>query len=114
MAEVTTVTRLSFCNKALIKLVESGVDCRIIHIAAAAAAVEGLAVRRIEGPAAAKALGQIRVGEEQRREGDEIGRAVADRGIGAGEVIALVAHQRAAPNLAEEADVRHLAGRNRI
>src|ERR1700689_2179161 len=106
MAEVIAVTGPRFIRKPRNKLVKSGPDRRIIGIAAGAAAVECLAVRRIEGPAAAEALGQIRVGEKQGGEGDEIGRAVAHDGIGAREIIALVADEGPAPNLAEETDVR--------
>src|SRR5580698_4804843 len=70
---------------------------RIVRIASGAAAVERLALGGSERAAAAQTLRQIRIGDEQSRERDEVGIAPLQYGIRAREVIGLVGDERAAP-----------------
>src|SRR5262245_50698341 len=87
---------------------------RILRVALFAAAIEGSAVGSVERRAAAEALGKVGIGEKERRERYQIDNDLVQRRVGAGEVVALVAHQRPAPNSPEELDVGPLAGSDRI
>src|SRR5215831_12769381 len=77
----------------------------IIRIAAGGAAVKSLALGRGERAAAAQALGQIGIGDEQRGERDEIGGTALQRRVGAGEVVAFIGNERAAPQWTEKRGV---------
>jgi hypothetical protein len=98
----------------IVKIFHSAGNGRVVGVARRSAAIKSFSVRRIEGTAAAESRRQIRIGKKQRRKRNQIRKTSADRGIGARQVVAFVAHQRAAPKPAKEGDVRHFPGWYRV
>src|SRR5262249_60135635 len=89
-------------------------DGGIMGITGRGAAVEGLAVRWIERAAATETNRQIGIGKKENRKRDQVGATAPDDGIGARQIVALVAHESAAPDFAKETNVRHFAVSHQI
>ena len=75
---------------------------RIIDVAFGLARIERGLIRRIERRLPGVAQRQIRIGQERHPEGDQVGGATRDRGVGRMRVIAAVENERALEALAQD------------
>src|SRR3546814_8441257 len=90
MAGVSSVKKAGSGQRARPGCPGSVVECWIIGVALGAAAIEGGRIERVQCGAGFEPRDEVRVGDEEAAEGDQVGLAVGQMPVGEIEVIAII------------------------
>src|SRR3546814_9798214 len=106
MAGVSSVKKAGSGQRARPGCPGSVVECGIIGVALGAAAIEGGRIERVQCGAGFEPRDEVRVGDEEAAEGDQVGLAVGQMPVGEIAVIAIIGDIGVAKALAERRNDR--------